>query len=413
MTDQALIIGGGHAGAELATSLRDQGWEGPIHLFSEETRLPYHRPPLSKGFLTGAVEEEKLAIKSQAAFDKAQVTLHLGQRVEAIYPDQKIIQLQDGTPYPYKGLALVTGAQPRHLDIPGAHQAFQKGLLHYLRSLSDAQAIRAACLPGQRLVIIGGGYIGLELAASATELGLKVTVLEAQPRVLSRVAGPELSAIFTEAHREKGVEIQVSTAVAEFNTETNQAPIVVTCQDGSSLWADWVVAGVGVNPNTQLAERAGLAVDNGIVVDEWARTSVEGIVAAGDCTSHPNAFYGRRLRLESVPNALEQSRTAAATLAGLNKPYHAIPWFWSDQYDLKLKSVGICAGYDQVVLRGDPSQRSFSMFYLQGKKVIAVDTVNRVPEFALAKRIVGERIEIPENVLRDDSVPLKEALPVA
>lgn len=273
-------------------------------------------------------------------------------------------------------------------------------------------SIRAGFETGQRLVIIGGGFIGLEVAASAVACGLNVAVLEALPRVMARVTAPEMSIFYERVHREAGVDVRTGVAVTglEFNS-AGDAVTGVQFNDGSMAPADVVVVGIGVVPNTELAQAAGLTVDNGIVVDEYARTSDPHIVAAGDCTSHPNLLSGCRVRLESVANAVEQARTAAATLAGKQRPYDAVPWFWSDQYDLKLQIAGLCAGYDEIVLRGSTSSRSFTMFYLKARQVIAGDAVNRPQEFMIAKRLVAGRMVIDPVLLADESIPLKTLAP--
>jgi 3-phenylpropionate/trans-cinnamate dioxygenase ferredoxin reductase subunit len=261
-------------------------------------------------------------------------------------------------------------------------------------------------------VIIGAGYIGLEIAASARSMGVEVCVLEALPRVLGRVAGAELSALVAGVHRAQGVDVRLNCVVAALHLSARGERVThVECADGALLPADLVVVGIGVLPNTALAESAGLVIDNGIAVDEHAVTSIAGIVAAGDCTSHPSACYGRRIRLESVPNALGQARTAAATLCGKPRPYREVPWFWSDQYTLRLRLVGLLQGHDRCVLRGDPASQSCALFYLQGERILAVETVNRPAEFLLAKRMVAEGLTLSDAVLADDRRPLKDALP--
>ncbi len=412
MSETAIIIGGGHATAELATSLRDQGWTGPIAVYTQENRFPYHRPPLSKAFMAGTTAAENLSIKQPAAYEKAAADFHFGVTVTAIDAAAHTITLQDGSVVGYARLALATGSRARTLHVPGAEAAAHAANYLTLRTLEQAEAIRARLIPGARVVVIGAGYIGLELAASAVGLGAHVTVIEAQDRVLARVTGAEVSHFYEAAHRAAGVDLHLSTGVASLQV-VDQRVTGVTLSNGAVVQADLVVVGVGVEPNTALAAAAGLQIDNGIAVDQFCRSSAADIVAAGDCTSHPSDLYGRRIRLESVPNALEQARTAAATMNGKERAYQQAPWFWSDQFDLRMKSVGLLQGYDQVVLRGDPATRSFCAFYLQGTRVLAVDTINRAPEFLLAKRIVAEQLQIPAAVLADDSTPLKEALPPA
>ncbi|MGH8560809.1 MAG: NAD(P)/FAD-dependent oxidoreductase, partial [Nevskiales bacterium] len=272
--------------------------------------------------------------------------------------------------------------------------------------IADVDAIRAQAAPGKRMVVIGGGFIGLETAAVAVKLGLKVTVLEGLPRVLARVTVPEVSAFFERAHREAGVELRTGVQVTALEGEPNVTHMVL--DDGSRVEADFVVVGIGLIPNTELAQEAGLAVDNGIVVDEFTNTSDPNIVAAGDCTNHPNEFLERRVRLESVQNAMEQGRAAAHAMLDRDAPYRAVPWFWSDQYDLKLQMVGLSAGFDQFVLRGDPAtQRSFAAFYLRDGHLIAADTVSRPQDFMFAKKLVAARTRLDPAQLADESVALK------
>ena len=416
MTDAAsstaIIIGAGHAGGELAIALRNEGWEGRILLLGEEAHLPYHRPPLSKAYLAGSVEKSSLSIRPQMAYDKANVEFIGSVRVSRIDRANQRLELADGSQLAYDKLAIATGGRPRPLSVPNATVAERCANFHYLRTLDDVEQIRAQLAPGKRLAIVGGGYIGLEVAASAIAQGLQVTVLEALPRVLQRVTAAELSAYYERKHREAGVDIRTGVQVADLEV-TGDTVTAVLCADGSRLAADLVVVGIGLLANTELAAEAGLQVDNGILVDEHAQTSDPHIYAAGDCTNHPNALLGRRLRLESVPNALEQSRVAAANMAGKTKTYASVPWFWSDQYELKLKMVGLSEGFERLVLRGDPATDSFSAFYLQGDKVLAADTVNRPQDFIAAKRLVAEGIAVTDAQLADDSRPLKELLPAA
>ncbi|MBD9425117.1 FAD-dependent oxidoreductase [Pseudomonas sp. PDM15] len=414
MTDAAssiaIIIGAGHAGGELAIALRNEGWEGHILLLGEEAHLPYHRPPLSKAYLAGSVEKSSLSIRPQMAYDKANVEFFGGVRVLRIDRANKRLELADGKQLAYDKLAIATGGRPRPLSVPNAAAAERCANFHYLRTLDDVELIRAQMAAGKRLAIVGGGYIGLEVAAAAVAQGLQVTVLEALPRVLQRVTAAELSAYYERKHREAGVDIRTNVQVADLEV-TGETVSAVICADGSRLETDLVVVGIGLIANTELAAEAGLEVDNGILVNEYAQTSDPDIHAAGDCTNHPNPLLGRRLRLESVPNALEQSRVAAAGMAGKLKAYASVPWFWSDQYELKLKMVGLSEGFERLVLRGEPQTDSFSAFYLKDGKVLAADTVNRPQDFIAAKRLVAEGIAVTAEQLADDSRPLKELLP--
>lgn len=409
--ETVIIVGAGHAAGELATSLRGNGWKGHIVLIGEEPHLPYQRPALSKGYLAGDVPLTSLYLKPQATYDMASVQMISGRRVESIDRPRKSVTLSDGQIMPYSKLVLTVGGRPRKMSLAGSEIIEHNHNLHYLRNIGDVMGIRPQFQPGMRLVIVGGGYIGLEVAAVAVKCGLRVTVLEALPRVLARVTAPEISAFYARVHREEGVDLRTGVEVASFELNVSgDALAAVHCTDGSRLAADLVVVGIGLLPNIELARDAGLEIDNGIVVDEFARTADHDVLAAGDCTNHPCAILGRRLRLESVPNAVEQARTAAATLCGNPRPYAAVPWFWSDQYDLKLKMVGLSQGYDRLVLRGSTSSRSFSAFYLKAGHVIAADTVNRPQEFMIAKRFVTERSIADPAVLADESLELKNLL---
>jgi NADPH-dependent 2,4-dienoyl-CoA reductase/sulfur reductase-like enzyme len=406
-----IVIGAGQAGAELAIQAREAGWQGRITLIGEESVWPYHRPPLSKDYLAGAKVVDDLQLRSPAAYHKAGIEWIPGRRVVAVDRQAKTVVLDDGSSLHYARLAFATGGRPRRLPPPqGAAEAV--GNIHYLRTLTDVDRIRADFVPGARLVIVGGGYVGLEVAAVAVRQGLRVTVLESSERVLSRVTAPAVSAFYEKVHRAAGVRLRTGVHIDDFVLDTSgHRAMGVVCRDGERLDCDVVVAGIGLLPNTELAAACGLAVDDGIMVDGGARTSDPHIVAAGDCTRFHSELYGRSIRLESVPNALAQARCVAATLVGKPPPQESVPWFWSDQYDLKLKMVGLSEGYEQVVLRGSPEDGAFCAFYLQGRRVLAADTVNRVPDFMIAKRLVAERVEVLPQQLADATQPLKTLLP--
>jgi 3-phenylpropionate/trans-cinnamate dioxygenase ferredoxin reductase subunit len=403
-----VIVGAGHAGSELAVSARQQGWAGAITLLGDEGRLPYHRPPLSKTFLSGKADAESLLLRPAASYDAARVTVRPNARMTRIDRARRTITLADGSELPYAKLALCVGGRPRRLACAGIDAARPPANLHYLRSQSDAEGIRAALRPGARLVVIGGGYVGLEVAASALALGAQVTLLEALPRVLARVAGEQLSSFYEGVHRAAGVDLRTGVAVSAVETLGDRIAAVL-CADGERFEADLVVAGLGMVVDAGAAVEAGLVEDGGIVVDEHSVTLDPDIVAAGDCTLQHSALYGRRLRLESVPNALEQARAAAAWLAGKPKPNRAVPWFWSDQYDLKLQMAGLSQGHVRCVLRGDPASRSFCAFYLQGDRLLAADAVNRPADFMLAKRMLAAPVSVTGD-LSDERVPLKTLL---
>ncbi|CBL45553.1 Ferredoxin reductase [gamma proteobacterium HdN1] len=400
-----IIIGASHAGSQLATSLRKEGWEGRIVVIGDEVHMPYHRPPLSKALLMGEKEPNQIELMKATVYEKANVEFMLGVHVSSVDRTKKQITLDNGEVLAYDKLALCTGARVRRLDIPGKDL---KGVF-YLRTLADAQAIQAAVKPGGKAVIVGGGYIGLETAASLHKLGMKVTVLEMMHRILERVTAPELSLYYNGLHNRHGVEI-LTQAQALALEGTDHVERVV-CNHDRVLDADLVVIGIGVIPNTELAEAIGLPVDNGVVVDEFAQTADPDIVAAGDCTNHPNDLLGFRLRLESVPNAMEQAKTAAATLCGGKKGHHSLPWFWSDQYHAKLQIAGFNRGYDRVVLRGETEKDQFVAWYLKGDEILAADCINSGKEFMLAKRIIAEKVKISAEQLADPSVDLAALLP--
>ncbi|MDB5985190.1 MAG: pyridine nucleotide-disulfide oxidoreductase [Nevskia sp.] len=406
-----VVIGGGQAGGETAIELRKLGFAGRIVIIGEETALPYRRPPLSKAYLAGGVAEDTLYVMQRAGLEKAAIEFRGGVRVEQIDREAKQLKLSDGSLLAYDKLALTTGGRARELKIPGA----DRPNVLALRTIADVERIRARAQAGQRAVIIGGGFIGLEVAATLIKLGLKVTVLEGLPRVLARVTVPEISAFFERVHREAGVDLRTGVQIVSFEYEphANAAVTHIHLSDHSRVEADFIVVGIGVIPNTELAEGAGLVVDNGIVVDDCTRTSDPDIVAAGDCSNHPNEFLGRRVRLESVQNAMEQARAAARTLIGKPQPYKMVPWFWSDQYDLKLQMVGISTGFDQLVIRGDLGARAFAAFYLHEGHMIAADTVSRPLDFMLAKKLVAARMRVDAAQLADEAVPLKSLLPAA
>lgn len=364
---------------------------------------------MSKAYLSGEANGESLLLRPQEVYEAAGITVRLGVRLASIDREHRIARFSDGSEVAYGKLALCTGGRARPWDCKGMDPAAPPTTLHYLRTQADADRIRAGLRPGARLLVVGGGYIGLAIAASATKLGPQVTLLEAQPRVLSRAAGENLSAFYEDVHRNAGVELR--TAVAIESVECMEGAIRwVRCEDGQAFEADLVVAGVGMLPNTEVAAAAGIADADGILVDELSRTRDPHIVAAGGCTVHDSALYGRRIRLESVPNALERARAAASWLCGKPKPNRAVPWFWSDQYDLKLQIVGLSPGFERCVVRGDMVGRSFCAFYVGAGRLLAADAVNRPAEFMVVKRALGAQVAVDVEALRDESRPLKELL---
>lgn len=413
MKDQRIVVGASHAGAELAVKLRQLDPATPVLLLGEEPVLPYQRPPLSKTWLGDpAAEVDKLLIRSAAAYEAAGVEVRTGAQVQQVDCGAARITLASGASLPYSQLALATGARPRRLQVPGTDRTEQAANYHYLRTHADALRLRPQFTAGRRIVIIGGGYIGLELAALAARTGLHTTVLEAQPRVLARVTAPQMSAFYERVHREAGVEVHTGVQVAGFDVSQEGLVRAVLWRNAEgragATPADVVAVGVGVVPNTELALAAGLTCNaEGLLVDELCRTSDPAIVAAGDCTARPVPGQLLPLRIESVPNAVEQARTAASTLCGQHVPCNAVPWFWSEQYDLRLQMAGLSRGHDEVVIRGDMSARAFTAFYLKQGALIAADSVNRPADFMLARKLVAAGARPGTETLANPATELK------
>ncbi|MBL4672200.1 MAG: FAD-dependent oxidoreductase [Arenicella sp.] len=380
--ENVVIIGASHAAAEAISTLRKSGWEGSIALVGDEKNLPYQRPPLSKAYYKGELGVEKLAIKNPQFYLKAKVDLFIGRRVESINRQEKYVTLDDGKNIDYSHLIIATGTRARYLSVEG-------GDLHsikYLRTMADVDDIKKALKSSAKLLIVGAGYIGLEVAASATKQGLNVTVLEAMDRVLARVTSPVVSSFYQNMHAQAGVEIRLNTALEKFAEIDGKYFAVLA--NGEKLEFDCAIVGIGVIPNTELADDAGLLCDNGIVVDEFTRTADPFIYAVGDCSNHPNFIYHRRIRLESVPNAVAQAKTAAKAICGKDVVYKQLPWFWSDQYDVKLQTAGLLAGYDDYKVEGDVKGAKFSVRYFKHGKLIALDALNSPAEFIKAKKLI-------------------------
>ncbi len=397
-----VIVGAGQAGAEAGFALRSAGYTGAIDLIGRETWPPYRRPPLSKQFIAGDGAPEQLLIKPAAAYHKADITLHTGDGVSSIDRARHEVVFADGRRLRYRTLILATGAEARRLPLPGSDLAG----VHVLRSIDDALALRRHFRSEQRLVIVGGGFVGLEVAALARQHGLQVTVLEAAPRLLARVVTPLLSGFYVDVHRDAGVRIELGAEVRGFVGAAGQLT-AVECA-GEQIAADLVLIGVGARIADELAAAAGLEVEHGVRTDADCRTGDPDIYAIGDCACSWRPYAEQHLRLESVPNAIEQARHVAQLIAGKPAPASAPPWFWSDQYDLKLQMVGISGADDQEVVRGDLAARSFMVFYLRAGRLIAVVAVNRVAEFNVAKKLVADQVTIDACVLADEARALKD-----
>jgi 3-phenylpropionate/trans-cinnamate dioxygenase ferredoxin reductase subunit len=398
-----VIIGAGHGGGAAAAQLRQQGYAGSIVLIGDEQHAPYQRPPLSKGWLKGEVGHDGLTLRPREWYEEAKVELRTSTRVVRIDRAAHQVVLSTGETVDYDQLIIATGARARKLALPGSDL---DGFLE-LRTIEDAEAIKACFKPGFRLAVIGGGYVGLEVAASARGLGAEVEVLERENRLLARVAGPVLSTFFREVHEGHGVRFHFGCSIEGFEGLDGRVT-GVRLVGGDIVPCDAVLIGIGAIPNDELARDAGLDCDNGVVVDDQARTSDPAIFAIGDMTQRPMAIYGRTLRLESVPNALEQARQAAAAIAGAAPPKPETPWFWSDQYDLKLQIGGLPFDVDQVIVRGDPSTRKFSVFHLSGNKVQAVEAINAPQDFMVGRSMLGQRRAVDPARLSDASIPIKE-----
>jgi 3-phenylpropionate/trans-cinnamate dioxygenase ferredoxin reductase subunit len=403
-------VGAGQAAAQAAMTLRAQGFPGNITVYGEEPYLPYQRPPLSKKFLLGELTRERLELKPQIFYQQNNVTLRLGIVVTAINRRTKTLTLSDGSTSYYDKLLLATGAHARRIRLPGVDLKN----VFYLRTLADVDAIRPQLQPGRKAVLVGGGYIGLEVAAVSAKHGCKVNVLEMANRVMNRVVSEPVSAFYHTEHRRAGVTLTLNAMVAGFEGKDG-CLTHVNVTDGHRVSADLAIIGAGVDPNVALAEAAGLACNNGIVVDELGATADPHIFAAGDCTNHPNPFVGGLIRLESVQNAIDQAKHAALSMIGVRTPYREVPWFWSDQYDLKLQITGIRAGHDEIVMRGDPARRQFAVFYLRGGlkegQVIAVESINAVQEHMVGRKLIATRARVSAAQLADRAVPMKSFLP--
>lgn len=399
-----VIIGGGNAGLQVADSLRRKKYEGAITLIAEEAHLPYQRPPLSKKFLEGALDEARLFLRPEKFYADRDIDLKLGVAVTHIDRQNKNVLTDTGEAISYDTLVIATGARPRPL--PGSEHLSG---LHFIRTIDDIHGLKAV-LPGKSsAILVGGGFIGLEAAATLTTLGIKATVVEAMPSVMPGLVAPELAAFFKAEHEAKGVEIIERASVGNIDQATDGTYIAML-SDGRNLAADLVVIGIGVIPNSEIAEAAGIACERGILVDEFGQTSDADIYAAGDCATGVITRYEGRTRLESVQNAVSQAATVAGSIMDEGIPYGDLPWFWSDQYDLKLQMAGLSRGFDHSVLRGDMADRSFSICYFREGTLIAVDSVNAIKDHMAAKKLIDAGVPVTPEQCADVSTPLKELL---
>jgi 3-phenylpropionate/trans-cinnamate dioxygenase ferredoxin reductase component len=401
-----IIVGAGHGGAQAAIALRQNGFAGRITVIGREPEPPYERPPLSKEYLAQEKPFERIYIRPPTFWAEKDVKMILSTEVVAIEADKQLVILATGQKLPYDYLIWAAGGEPRRLTCPGGNLAG----VHAVRTRADVDAIMAALEGVKQVAVIGGGYIGLEAAAVLRKLGKPVVLLEALPRVLARVAGEELSAFYEAEHRAHGVDLRTGVGVTALQGVDGRVS-AVQLADGSTVDADMVIVGIGIEPSIGPLLDAGAKGGNGITVDAHCRTSLPNIYAIGDCAAHANSFAdGAMIRLESVQNANDQATIAAKAICGELVEYQATPWFWSNQYDLKLQTVGLSLGYDQTVLRGDPATRSFSVIYLKGGQVRALDCVNMVKDYVQGRKLVEARAMIDAAKLADTHVPLKEML---
>ncbi len=406
MSDQTvLILGAGQAGGQCAASLRRNGYEGRIIMVGEEPHPPYQRPPLSKAYLSGEIEQDRLWVQPPEVWEEQRVELRLGLRGEQIDRSGRRVELSNGETLAYDTLVLATGSRVRPLPVPGAEL---EGV-RYLRTIADIDTLKPDVQPGKVIAIIGGGYIGLEAASVAKKLGAQPIVIEAMDRCLARVATPELSSLLENAHRARGVEIITGAQVSAIDGEAGAESIVLA--SGKRIDIDSALVGIGILPNQEIAEAAGLATGNGIEIDDQCRTSDPDVFAIGDCASQVNWLTGERIRLESVPNALDQAKHAAAAITGSRPPAPEVPWFWSDQFDLKLQTAGLFQGSDELVTRGEGEQKSF--FHLREGVLIAADCVNDPQSFMASKMMIAKRGRPDPAALADPDAPLKEIMKAA
>ena len=399
--ERVVIVGASHAAAELVPSLKKFGWQGEVALIGEEALLPYQRPPLSKAYFQGELEKSKLLIRPESAYEH--VDTHLNTRATKINPDAKTVELESGESLTYSKLVLATGTSARKLPLAGADADY----IHTLRTFDDVESLRDSIPDNGTLLIVGAGYIGLEVAASAVKQGKSVVVLEAQERVLQRVTSPVVSEFYTQQHRAHGVDIRLGAQLESFEDVDGVRAAVL--KDGSRIQFDSALVGIGVIPNSELAEDIGLTCDNGIVVDEQCRTDNQDIYAVGDVSNQFSTLYQQRMRLESVPNALEQAKKTAASICQKEFPDTFVPWFWSDQYDLKLQTAGMFNGYDELVVRS-VDDKKMAVFYLKDKRLLACDAINSPADFMVSKKLIMQKTELDSNDLADPAVPLKSLL---
>jgi 3-phenylpropionate/trans-cinnamate dioxygenase ferredoxin reductase subunit len=402
--EDLVIIGAGQSAIQCINSLKKEGYAGSITMIGEEEHLPYQRPPLSKGFLEDSVNKERLYFKKLDFFTENKIQLKLGTSANKVDLENKLVFLSDDTHLSFDKLVFATGSRVRKLDFPGSNLSS----IHYLRGLDDAESIKNDLERSKEVVVIGAGYIGLEVAAIAAKKNVTVSVIEMADRVMNRTVDPQISDYYLKLHQNNGVKFIFNNSLEEIKGSKKVESVL--CSDGSEIKADMVIIGAGIIPNVELADQAGVFCDNGILVDEFGQTNYKNVYACGDCTSHPNKLLNKQLRLESVHNAMEQSKTVAFSALAKPLEYNQVPWFWSDQYDHKLQIVGLSGEHDNVVMRGNTKDQKFMLFYTKDNQLIAVDAVNNPKEFLICRKLVANKVKIKSEMISDINTNLNDLI---
>lgn len=399
-----LIIGGGHAGAHVAITLRQKGFKGTLTIISEDPELPYERPPLSKGYLDGTFASNRLYLRKPEFWSDRQIEIYVDCKAIKINRSENTVTLNTLQDIEYNYCILATGGNVRTLTCRGVHL---KGV-YYLRTKADVDAIRASLFSYMKIIVVGGGFVGLEAAASLRKLGHEVTLIENQGRVLTRVTSPIVSQFYETQHELNGVRLHLSTNVMEIRGDKKVEHVLLS--SGELLPADLVIAGIGISPNDDLAQNCGLACNDGILVNEYCQTMDPRIYAIGDCARHPNVFARDLYRLESVQNAVDQAKTAALAILSTPEPYQELPWFWSDQYELKLQTAGLVRDYDEIIIRGDSTKAPFSVLYMRQGHLVAIDAINSIKDFMSAKNLIQSGALLNKDLLSNPNIALKDVL---
>lgn len=404
MSSSIVVVGGNIAGGRAVEALRKEGFDGQITLVGAESELPYERPPLSKGYLTGEVSDGEFSIATAEGYAEQQIETRLGVRATSLQPDAQTVTLDDGSTLHYDQLLIATGASPRHLNVPGSDLPG----IHYLRTVEDSRSIREDLARAERVGIVGMGFIGAEVAASARTLGKQVAIVEYIAQPLAPALGAEVAARMVDIHRGHGVEMHSGMAVVRFEGDQRVERIIAS--DGTVIDCDMAIVAIGVAPNTAWLESSGIALDNGVLVDEYSRTNLPNVFAAGDVANRQSARYGRRLRIEHFDNAGNHAVAAARVMLGQDKPYDPVPYFWSDQYDISLQVAGLTNNHDQVVFRGSVESGSWSAFYLSDGQLMAALSANRFKDFSAGRRMLRAGTPVTADQLADESIELKTLL---